>query len=308
MTTNHQTTTPVLTVHEATVPPLRPEVREVALTTLVLDPTIQPRLHRNAAKVADYAALYQDGVDLGPLTVYQDGAICYVVDGFHRAEAAWQSGKPTLPAVVHTGSRREAQLAAMGCNKHGQPYTQDDKRRNVHLMVSDGEWGTWSDRRIARHCGVSNSFVGKLRRSLCSEHSDPSSARTYVTRWGTEATMHTAAIGQRGPDGLPSPFAAADLGWLTEPLKLLGEFRLFEPWWQLQEALPGLTHRMTATLVSRLVAADILAVHDYGPDIGQYYSYIPEAGETMPDWHSWHSRLPRWRVPCAPVPDTEEAP
>jgi len=54
-------------------------------------------------------------------------------------------------------------------------------------------WSRWSDREIARRCGVSHPFVGKIRSSLETITSDPA-PRTYVTKHGTKATSLRVAI------------------------------------------------------------------------------------------------------------------
>ncbi|HZF40417.1 MAG TPA: helix-turn-helix domain-containing protein [Blastocatellia bacterium] len=40
-----------------------------------------------------------------------------------------------------------------------------DRRRAVLTLLNDAEWSRWSDREIARRCGVSPDTVGRLRRS-----------------------------------------------------------------------------------------------------------------------------------------------
>ena len=84
--------------------------------------------------------------------------------------------------------------------------TNDDKRRIVTRMLQDPEWGTWSDREIARHCGVSNFIVSKRRKELFPSVRESQIART-VSRGGTVYTMDTSAIGQR--DAAPVPLVAA---------------------------------------------------------------------------------------------------
>src|SRR5262245_48908975 len=84
-------------------------------------------------------------------------------------------------------------LYACGANKHGQPLSHADKQRVVRHLLEDAEWGQWSDREIARHCGVSHVFVAKRRKALTG---NVTSERTYRTKHGTQATMDTAAIGK----------------------------------------------------------------------------------------------------------------
>lgn len=63
--------------------------------------------------------------------------------------------------------------------------TNADKRRAVETLLRDEEWKKWSDREIARRCGVDNSFASRVRESLLPNNSD----RTYRTKHGTVTTM-----------------------------------------------------------------------------------------------------------------------
>ena len=75
-------------------------------------------------------------------------------------------------------------------------------------LLQDPEWTTWSDRKIARQCGVSHDFVNRLRKSLSlndSEKNDTKNndtknndtqTRTYITKHGTKAKMNTTNIGK----------------------------------------------------------------------------------------------------------------
>ena|SRR5436309_8329926 len=72
--------------------------------------------------------------------------------------------------------------------------TNADKRRAVETLLNDPEWAKWSDREIARQCGVSNDFVSRLRPAIC--HSMTDSPRV-IERNGTTYTMNTSSIGQR---------------------------------------------------------------------------------------------------------------
>lgn len=86
----------------------------------------------------------------------------------------------------------------MACNaQHGKRRTNADKRRSVMRLLEDEKWGKWSDREIAKRCGVGNRMVSDTRRSLCQNHSDDSAPRTYTTKHGTTATMNTSNIGSK---------------------------------------------------------------------------------------------------------------
>jgi hypothetical protein len=71
--------------------------------------------------------------------------------------------------------------------------TNADKRRAVLRMLDDAEWAAWSDREIARRCGVNHEMVGKLRPApLAVSASEP---RTYITKHGTVSQMNVTRIG-----------------------------------------------------------------------------------------------------------------
>lgn len=194
------------------------------------DAAIQQRVELDHAKVKEYAAFYQQGHDLGHLVVFTDGAQWLLADGFHRVAAARLAGLHTLPCDVYHGSRRDALLYATSCNLHGKPLTNADKRRRVMTLLSDDEWAQWSDNSIAKHCGVAQSFVSRLRHecSLNSEISEDTTSpsldsetseepmpgslnseisengtvptrRTYRNRYGQRRTMETRKIGHLPP-------------------------------------------------------------------------------------------------------------
>ena len=45
----------------------------------------------------------------------------------------------------------------------GPSLNTADKRRIIDRLLTDEEWSRWSDRDIARHCGVSHEFVRQRR-------------------------------------------------------------------------------------------------------------------------------------------------
>jgi hypothetical protein len=58
----------------------------------------------------------------------------------------------------------------VGANStHGLRRTNADKRRAALTLLQDAEWQGWSNREIARQCGVTHAFVAKLRRELVEE-------------------------------------------------------------------------------------------------------------------------------------------
>lgn len=148
----------------------RTNLKNINLKTINTGGNTQSRVSVNEATVAEYAEALRDGVELPPVVVFYDGADFWLADGFHRYHAYRQDGRASIPADVHEGTNREAILYAIGANQaHGLRRTNEDKRKAVSLMLADPEWAAWSDRNIAKHCGVSVPFVGAVRRPAVEE-------------------------------------------------------------------------------------------------------------------------------------------
>jgi hypothetical protein len=98
---------------------------------------------------------------------------------------------------LRPGTLRDAILHSVGANEeHGQPRTNLDKHKAVKTMLSDEEWGTWTDNRIAGVCKVSHTFVTSVRQELsCNGCKIDNPVRT-VQRGGSEFKMNTANIGK----------------------------------------------------------------------------------------------------------------
>ncbi len=191
---------------------------KLSLSQIRCDGGTQSRAAIHQTTVDEYAEDYKNGANFPPITVFYDGEILWLADGFHREKAAKKAGLTEIAAIVKQGTRRDAVLHSVGANaKHGLRRTNADKRRAVTTLLEDSEWNKWSDRQIARQCGVSHDFVNRLRKSLSlslndSEKNDTinnDSTRTYTTKHGTVAKMNTANIG-KGSSSESLPPSAED--------------------------------------------------------------------------------------------------
>ncbi len=208
----------------------------------------QPRAGIDRAVVAEYADAMHNGAVFPPVSVFFDGTEYWLADGFHRLFAAAEAGLSEIEAEVRPGTRRDAILHAAGANAtHGLRRTNEDKRRAVTLLLNDEDWRQWSDREIARRCGVSNNFVGELRRSLSS---DDSGERVYTTRHGTIATMNTANIGHDAPPDRLTHKLAALKERATARLTAHRADRERSPFWgtSLYETLDGYMNMQLAVI------------------------------------------------------------
>lgn len=172
----------------------------LALEKIQIDGGTQTRAVTNWETVAEYAAAMKDGAVFPPVVVYFDGAEYWLADGFHRYHATVSAQLfDGIEADIRQGTRRDAVLFSVGANAtHGLQRTNEDKRRAAMALLQDSEWQKWSNGEIAKRCGVSSMFVGKLRGELSINGLEIEEPRTAI-RNGTTYTVNTANIGKKTP-------------------------------------------------------------------------------------------------------------
>ena len=174
-------------------------MQNVILADIRLDGGTQPRAQLDFFTIGEYAQAMRDGTQFPPVVVFYDGSAYWLADGFHRVRAAQQAGLTEIGADLRQGSRRDAVLYSVGANaSHGMRRTNEDKRRAVMTLLGDAEWAQWSSAEIARRCNVTHPFVSTLRNALSpvTVIGDNQSVK-YIDRWGRQAEMNTAGIGER---------------------------------------------------------------------------------------------------------------
>ena len=169
---------------------------ELQLNQIRTDGGTQPRAQLNYNTVTEYAESIEDGATFPPVEVMYDGSDYWLWDGFHRVESHKKAGCTAIRANVKQGTRRDAVLASVGANNdHGLRRTNDDKRRAVMTLLNDAEWVKWSDREIARQCGVTHPFVSGIRQNLSGNNYQMPQDRV-VNRNGTTYAQNTTNIGK----------------------------------------------------------------------------------------------------------------
>jgi len=160
----------------------------------------QARVAIDVGVVAEYAEAMSRGDEFPPLDLFPHGEEYLIGDGWHRFLAYQRNGDVTVPAVVHSGGRREAIRFACGANTKGVlKRTNADKRRAVKIALK--EFSDMSDRAIAEMCGVHHDMVR--------------SARPKPQLADSASSTETPAPARKGLDGktrkAPAPKAAPDL-------------------------------------------------------------------------------------------------
>jgi len=181
----------------------------------------QSRAELDVDTISDYANAMKAGAKFPAVDAHYDGINYWLVDGFHRIEAALEVNLKTFQVIVHQGTLRDAILYSVGANAiHGLRRKNVDKRRAVVRLLSDAEWSQWSRNQIAKQCGVDEKLVRDIQEELSSElpKIDSQSAKKYgidektlkeaqqrvketptrrkVQRGGKTYTLDTTKIGQ----------------------------------------------------------------------------------------------------------------
>jgi ParB-like chromosome segregation protein Spo0J len=110
--------------------------------------------------VTELMALYEEGHAIDPVLVVIDpeGA-AWLADGFHRLEAQRRLGWSGIAAETRTGPLDMAKMYAAAANHHGLQRTPGEKKAAILLALSTAEGKKMGVRELARHCGVSHTYV-----------------------------------------------------------------------------------------------------------------------------------------------------
>ena len=140
---------------------------KVSLKKIRLDGGTQPRKELDSSLVQHYKDELLDGALFPAVDLYFDGKHYWLSDGFHRLHAHAQAGYKDIPAIVRSGTKRDAFIASLKANsKHGKPRTAEEGRYVVQLALEDIELGELSDAQIADICDVSAMTVGRVRKAI----------------------------------------------------------------------------------------------------------------------------------------------
>lgn len=187
------------------------------LSAVRVDPALQMRECLDLDAVADYRADMERGKRLPAVLVYDDGTDLWLVDGFHRFEAASAAGLDRIEVEVERGTREQAIWRACTVNlKNGKRPTSADKRIAIRAALRLRP--ELADSMIAEHCGSTGKTVATIRAELESTWEIPK----LDHRVGRDGKVrNVAGIGPKAPDGAgeeapePTPPAPEALGGET---------------------------------------------------------------------------------------------
>ncbi len=137
----------------------------IDMSVVRIDGDTQPRTAINPGIVQEYAEALEAGVEFPAVTVVHDGAMYWLVDGFHRFFAHRRLNRPQIRAEVIAGELADARWLSVAANKaHGLRRTNEDKAKAVVKALKLRP--ELSNPAIAEHVGVSVETVRRYREVL----------------------------------------------------------------------------------------------------------------------------------------------
>jgi len=155
-------------------------MRKVKLNAIRIDGGTQCRLVIDQPTVYTYLEAMKEGDEFPMMETVFDGSTYWLTDGFHRYHALKLLGIKEIEIKYKPGTLHDAKLEALKANsKHGKPLSNEDKRNKVRMALEIEGFDKLSDREIAKHCEVSVSLVGSIRRPEVKEKQSKNVAKHY---------------------------------------------------------------------------------------------------------------------------------
>jgi hypothetical protein len=146
----------------AMIAPATTSKQHVPLAAIQFDSATQVRAQIDVGAVAEYAERMEANDQFPAPTLFQDGEVYFIGDGWHRLLAAQKNGAVTFPCSVGQGGREAAIKHALGANsEHGLKRTTADKQNAVRLALK--HFAEKSDRELAKLCRVDHKTVAAAR-------------------------------------------------------------------------------------------------------------------------------------------------
>ena len=139
----------------------------IELAKIRKDGGTQPRQNTNYETVEEYREAMERGENFPSLRVVFDGENYWLVDGYHRIEAAEQLDRESFECEVVQGTQTDAQWMSFGVNsQHGLRRTRWDVQRAITAALQHPMSAGFSDRMLADHIHCDHKTVGVQRKKL----------------------------------------------------------------------------------------------------------------------------------------------
>ena len=140
----------------------------INLSEITLSQAFLVRESINNQVVDDYVESLALKAVFPPIHVFKSGRGYVLADGWHRVYAFRKAKKKSILAEVHEGDELECLRFCLQSNQeHGLRRTNADKRRAVKLAL--GQLKDMNESEVAKLCGVSHTYVAKIKSELDEE-------------------------------------------------------------------------------------------------------------------------------------------
>lgn len=144
--------------------------QNLALSSIVRDPSLQTRERLDEEWIAELSDLYRGNHEIAAIEVVFDGARYLLTDGWHRIEAqfrAWGADAVIAVEIIDASTTDDPlsiakTRAAMGNREGGLRRTDGDKRKAVILLRSTPAGRKMTHDEISKRVGVSRPWVTRL--------------------------------------------------------------------------------------------------------------------------------------------------
>ena len=138
-----------------------------------------------------------EGVEFPPVTVWFDGQRHWLSDGFQRIAAAEKIGLAEIEVEVRRGTVSDAQWHSYGANAgHGIRRTRREIVLAVQRAVKHTKAAKLSNVQLARHLGIPETTLRRIRGRLSSPNGEDSSGVRMASRGGKLYQINTTSIGK----------------------------------------------------------------------------------------------------------------
>lgn len=172
-------------------------MKQIKMSAIRTDGGTQARLKLDESIVKEYSEHMKDGDKFPAIIVFHDGSEYWLADGFHRYFANKSNGTLEIECDVKEGTLDDALLYSFSANgRRGLSMSDEDNRNIITRMLKHPVWSKWSNSEIARHIGVSNMTVGRVKTSLNQGNPAPTNKK-YKDKHGNVSTMEIKNIGKK---------------------------------------------------------------------------------------------------------------
>ena len=111
-------------------------MKKLQIDKIRTDGDTQPRVEINSEVVAEYAEAMKAKAKFLPVIVFHDGSDYWLVDGFHRVQAAKKNKRKQIECEIREGTQDDARWFSYQVNStHGLRRTNTDKQKAVKAAL-----------------------------------------------------------------------------------------------------------------------------------------------------------------------------